>query len=125
MIRQILVIDDEASILVVVKTTLELTAGWKVITADSAMAGFEIAKRERPDAILLDVVMPEPDGVAILHKLQADPQTQSIPVIFLTAKARYDEQQSFKHLEIAGIIVKPFEPKTIADQVRALLGWER
>ena len=124
MIRRILVIDDEASILVVVKTTLELTAGWKVITADSAMAGFEIAKRERPDAILLDVVMPEPDGVTILHKLQADPQTQSIPVIFLTAKARYDEQQSFKHLEIAGVIVKPFEPKKIADQVRALLGWK-
>ena len=120
-----MVIDDEASILVVVKTTLELTAGWEVITADSAVEGFEIAKREQPDVILLDVVMPELDGVTVLQKLQADPQTQSIPVIFLTAKARYDEQQTFKHLEVAGVIVKPFEPKTIADQIKALLDWDR
>ncbi|MGB3296445.1 MAG: response regulator [Phormidesmis sp.] len=123
MIRRILVIDDEASILVVVKTTLEITAGWKVITTDSAMAGFEIAKREQPDAILLDVVMPDLDGVTVFQKLQMEPQTQDIPVIFLTAKARYVERESLEHLGSAGMIYKPFEAGAIADQVKTLLGW--
>lgn len=123
MTRRILVIDDEVAIHIIVQASLKATAGWDVLIAASAATGLPLAEAEQPDAILLDVMMPELDGPATFHKLQANPATKNIPVIFLTAKARNGEKRLFESLGAAGIITKPFEPERIADQIKRLLHW--
>ncbi|MBE9067239.1 response regulator [Leptolyngbya cf. ectocarpi LEGE 11479] len=123
MARRILVIDDEVAIHIIVEASLKATAGWNTLIANSAATGLTIAEVDQPDAILLDVMMPELDGPATFRKLQAHPSTKNIPVIFLTAKARNGEKRLFESLGAAGIITKPFEPEHIADQIKTLLQW--
>ncbi|MGB3295941.1 MAG: response regulator, partial [Phormidesmis sp.] len=82
-----------------------------------------IATAEQPDAILLDVMMPRLDGKAVLKLLQAQAETQDIPVIFLTAQARTSEQEALRDLGVAGIVTKPFSPNTIATHIKTILGW--
>lgn len=120
--RRLLVIDDEAAIRIILKASLELTAKWIVLVAASAKEGMSMAQAERPDAILLDVMMPETDGITLFHQLKDHAITQHIPVVFLTAQAREVER---KQLEVlgAGVILKPFEPERIANQIRELLSW--
>jgi CheY-like chemotaxis protein len=121
--KQLLMIDDEARIREVVQTCLELFQGWQVSVAESGAEGLSKAAAEQPDAILLDVSMPEVDGIETLKALQANPATQSIPVILLTAKVQPDERAQFAELTIAGVITKPFDPVALASQISELLGW--
>ena len=121
--RQVLVIDDEVSIITIVKAALELTAGWQIVSTTFGEEGVAIATTEQPDAIILDVTMPKLDGKAVLKRLQAQAETQHIPVIFLTAQARDAEQTALKALGVAGIIIKPFSANTIATQIKAILNW--
>lgn len=124
MSRKVLVIDDEEAIIIVLKASLEATTPWQVITCSSATKGIATATAEHPDAVLLDVSMPKVDGTQVFKALQAEASTQDIPVIFLTAKARGSEQQTLKALGVAGIILKPFSPQTIAAQIKELLDWQ-
>jgi CheY-like chemotaxis protein len=80
-----------------------------------------MACAERPDAILLDVMMPDLDGPATLRRLQDDPRTSDIPVILLTAKAHDADRRSFATLGAAGMLTKPFDPMTLSKQVTAIL----
>lgn len=123
MTRRILVVDDDDSILTIVKMSLEFCEEWDVITVDSAPASIAVAASECPDAIVLDVMMPELNGAEVLQALRAQPATKDIPIIFLTAKADRKRHQSLKDLGAAGVLVKPFEPDMIADQIKALLHW--
>lgn len=120
---RILVIDDEAAIQDIVKASLEVTAGWIVLVANSAVEGMTMVQAEQPDAILLDVMMPELDGISLFHKLKAQALTKNIPVIFLTAKVGREKRLKIEALGGAGIIIKPFEPEALAEQIRALLHW--
>ncbi len=122
--KRILFIDDEFNIRQVVKACLESLGGWKVVLADSGPAGLAKAISEQPDAILLDVMMPEMDGLVVLKYLQVDPVTQSIPVIFLTARLSLTEYQRFYNLGVKGAIAKPFDPLTLVAQIAKMLGWE-
>ncbi|MFP5361344.1 MAG: response regulator [Thermoleophilia bacterium] len=117
----ILLIDDERDIRAVVALCLRKTAGWRVSSAGSGVEGLAMACVEQPDAILLDVMMPDLDGPATLQRLQADAQTRDIPVIFLTAKAHSADHRGFAMLGVTGILTKPFDPMTLADQVQAIL----
>ena len=67
--------------------------------------------------------MPELDGFTLLKRLQSDKLTQNIPVIFFTARARDAELKTFQELGIAGVIIKPFEPSTLGQQIQSLLQW--
>lgn len=122
MSKQLLAIDDDDAIRIILKASLEFTTDWTLLTADSGKEGLEIAIAEQPDAILLDVMMPEMDGIEVFHKLKAQPTTQTVPVIFLTAQAREVERQALESLGV-GVILKPFEPEAIANQIKALLNW--
>ena len=122
--RKVLVIDDEDGVREVIQICLEAVAGWQVLTAASGKGGLEIAQREKPDAILLDVMMPGMDGATTFEKLQANPQTQHIPTILLTAKAKISEQKQLRDLGVAGVIVKPFEAQNLVAQVEKILSWE-
>jgi two-component system alkaline phosphatase synthesis response regulator PhoP len=118
--KLILIIDDEEDIREVVQMSLELTAGWRTIGCGSGVEGVARARADRPDAILLDVMMPGQDGAAVLNELKADARTASIPVIMLTAKARTERNPP---PGAAGVIVKPFDPESLAAQIAAMLGW--
>ena len=122
--KRILVIDDDEDIQDVARIALEVVGGWEVITASSGREGLSSAAREQLDAILLDVMMPELDGIATLKQLKANPATQPIPVILLTAKVQPGERERFARLEIAGIIAKPFKTMLLAARVAEILGWE-
>ncbi|MEO8035691.1 MAG: ATP-binding protein [Acidobacteriota bacterium] len=120
---QLLVIDDEEDIREVIRTGLQLTEGWTVVTATGGVEGAAVARATGPDAILLDVMMPGIDGPRTLLALQAQDATKDIPVIFLTAKVQAAERQRFMQLGVRGIIAKPFDPLTLGQQVRDLLRW--
>lgn len=120
--KQILVIDDENDIQEVARLSLQLTENWTVFSANSGAAGTLLALAEGPDAILLDVMMPDMDGPSTLRVLQR--QSITIPVIFLTAKVQPSDRQKFMQLGVRGIISKPFDPLTLGQQIREMLAWE-
>lgn len=121
--KQILMIDDETDIQTVARIGLTMTSDWQVTVASSGKAGIQQAKRQTPDAILLDVMMPDMDGIATLKALKADTQTQGVPVIFLTAKSQAATRKQFYELGALGVINKPFDPMTLAGQIAGFLGW--
>lgn len=122
--KHILLIDDEKHISTVVKACLVTLGGWAVSMAESGQEGFLKAKQEQPDAILLDVMMPDMSGLSMLKALRKDPLTQAIPVLLLTANAQISDRHEYADLDIAGVITKPFEPLKLADQIAEMLGWQ-
>lgn len=124
MSRRILIVDDEMGIRKITQISLQAIAGWEVLVAASGQEGIDVAQTEQPDAILLDVMMPGMDGITTFQHLQINPVTQTIPVIFLTAKAQFSEQQQFVELPVTGIITKPFKATDLVRQMRSLLHWD-
>lgn len=121
--KRVLAIDDEADIRAIIRGCLEDIAKWDVLTAASGEEGIQLAIAEQPDGILMDISMPGMGGLEALRRLQEHSRTQPIPVVLLTAKALSEEQGYFSTLAIAGVIVKPFDPMTLVDQVAAVFGW--
>jgi DNA-binding response OmpR family regulator len=123
MSKRILLIDDEDDIREIAATSLEMIAGWQVISARSGEEGVLKAQQERPEAILLDVMMPEQDGASTLVKLRAEQSTAGIPVIFLTAKIQPAEQRRLQSLGAMGIVSKPFDPLLLPEKIKEILRW--
>jgi CheY-like chemotaxis protein len=123
MSKRVLIVDNEPYIQEVTKLSLEMVAGWQVLVASSGMAAIATATIAQPDAILLDVMMPDMDGLATFAKLQAQPETQAIPVILLTANIQTTDRQAYEKLGIRYVIAKPFEPIHLAQEVADALGW--
>ncbi|MBD2091185.1 response regulator [Microcoleus sp. FACHB-1515] len=121
--KRVLVIDDEDDIREIAQMSLEIMAGLDVCVARSSREGLTLAESEQPDAILLDVMMPDMDGVATFQQLQANPATQHIPVILLTAKVQVSDQRRFADLGVKAMIAKPFKPAKLAEQILQVLGW--
>ncbi|HIK53606.1 MAG TPA: response regulator [Synechococcales cyanobacterium M55_K2018_004] len=123
MSKRILVVDNEEYIREVAQICLETVAGWEVLTAASGMEGIAIAIEEKPDAILLDIMMPDMDGIATFQKLQENEATRSIPVVLLTAKVQAADRRRYEALGIRAAIAKPFDPLQLASQVATALNW--
>jgi len=121
--KRILVIDDEADIREVAQLSLEISSDWEVLVASSGQEGLILAADCQPDAILLDVMMPDMDGPTTWKHLQANPTTQHIPVILLTAKVQATEQRNYAKLGVAAVFAKPFDPVTLADLIAETLDW--
>lgn len=121
--KQILVIDNEQYIQEVTQICLETVASWQVSVASSGKEGLIKAEAQQPDAILLDVMMPDMDGLTTFQKLQANPATEHIPVILLTAKIQPADRRRYTDLGMKAAIAKPFDPLQLASQVAAALGW--
>jgi CheY-like chemotaxis protein len=122
--KKILVIEDEDGLREITQFSLEAAAGWDVLTAASGSEGLIKAEAEQPDAILLDVMMPDMDGIETFRQLQANPATQAIPTVFLTAKARGSEQQALLNLGVSGVITKPIKPQDLVAQIREIFHWQ-
>jgi CheY-like chemotaxis protein len=121
--KRILVVDNEQYIQEVAKICLETVAGWDVVTASSGKEGITQAEACQPDAILLDVMMPDMDGITTFERLQANPATKGIPVILLTAKIQSVDRQRYAQMGIITAIAKPFNPLELAGEVAKALGW--
>ncbi len=121
--KRILFIEDELNVRQVVKACLEALGGWNVLLAASGQEGLAKAVSEKPDAILLDVMMPGMDGLALLQELKSNPVTQSIPIVFLTARLSLTEPQRFQELGVQGAIAKPFNSLTLVPKIANALGW--
>lgn len=121
--KHILLIDDEDDIREVAAMSLETVAGWRVTCASSGEEGIKLAEHAAPDAILLDVMMPDQDGPQTLQLLRQNAKTKSIPVLFLTAKVQAFERQRLKDIGASGTLAKPFDPMKLADEISQTLGW--
>lgn len=119
--HHVLVIDDEEDIRMLATIILEMSGVFRVSTAESGDVGLDSARRDRPDAILLDYSMPDKDGPAIFAMLRADELTRSIPVIFLTGKAHGGSRAAVDAIGADGVIAKPVDPDSFADEVAAIL----
>jgi CheY-like chemotaxis protein len=124
MTYRILIVDDEARLRELVQACLEDLAGWQTLTAASGTQCLQILQTEQVDAILLDVSMPEMDGVAVYEKLQTNPQTQAIPVILLTAKVLPSDRARFTQMGVTGVISKPIAPMTLTTEIAEILQWD-
>jgi DNA-binding response OmpR family regulator len=117
---RILVVDDETAIRVLVRMNLVL-AGMEVLEAKDGAEALETARRERPDLVLLDVMMPDVDGFEVARELARDEATRDIPVVFLTARAdRVDELRGYEAGAVA-YVTKPFDPVWLGSYVHELL----
>jgi DNA-binding response OmpR family regulator len=117
---RVLVIDDEAPIRLLCRVNLE-AAGIEVSEAEDGKSGLDAARAERPDVILLDVMMPGMDGWQVFDQLLQDESTAKIPIVFLTARAELRDQA--RGLELGGIdyVTKPFNPLNLAPLIEGLL----
>ncbi|MBD2296502.1 response regulator [Anabaena sphaerica FACHB-251] len=121
--KRILVIDDNADTLILLRCVLEDICKWDVITVKSGYEGLDKAKTETLDVIILDGVMPEMDAFNFLKQLRSNPDMQTLPVILLTACVTLPEQISLLDAHISGVIIKPFDPLSLGEQVAQFLGW--
>jgi DNA-binding response OmpR family regulator len=117
---RVLVIDDEAPIRLLCRVNLE-AEGMDVMEAADGPSGLEKARSETPDVILLDVMMPGLDGWRVAEELLDDQRTESIPIVFLTARAELRDRA--RGLDLGGLdyVTKPFNPVELASQLRSLL----
>ena len=120
-IQTVLHIDDDKIIGRMVKLVLEKMAGWEVEYCSSCEAALEYIKRNEPDIVLLDIMMPDADGPTTLKTLRRQGLSEDVPAIFMSAKVMSGMSENFSALDIAGIIQKPFNPATLTDEIQLLV----
>ncbi len=118
---KVLVVDDDEDIRKVGRLSLEKVGKLQTVMAASAAEGVALAASERPDVILMDMMMPGTDGLTALATLRADPALRGIPVIFMTAKVQRHEVDHYLRAGAIGVIQKPFDPMALPGEVRRIL----
>lgn len=121
-IRRVLLVDDEPDIRTIGEMSLESVGGWEVRLASSGVEALAQVDAFAPDVILLDVMMPDLDGPGTLTALRERADVPHVPVIFMTARVQPKEVDAYLALGAAGVIHKPFDPMTLPDDVRRILG---
>ena len=118
---RILVVDDEIYIVHILDFSLGME-GYEVITALDGEQALEKARSEKPDLIVLDIMMPKLDGYETCKMLKADDRTRQIPVILLSAKGRHTDQKIGYEVGADDYITKPFSPRKLVERINTLLG---
>lgn len=121
MAKRILVVDDEVDVLEVVRARLAAN-NYEVITARSGMEALRICSNQTPDLIILDIMMPQLDGLSTLKELRKIPEIKDTPVIMLSVKEKEKMEGLFYFQNITAYIEKPFEPAEFVDKVKQALG---
>jgi CheY-like chemotaxis protein len=122
--KTILLIDDEEYIRLIMETCVENFSNWQSVVVPSCEEGLAAVANVRPDAILLDILMPNMNGLDFLKKLQANPEFSDIPVVLLTSRVDLTEPQKIAQLGAKGAIAKPFQPRQVVSQIAQILGWQ-
>ncbi|HVE94631.1 MAG TPA: response regulator [Acidimicrobiales bacterium] len=116
----VLVVDDDPVIQKLLQFNFEME-GWTVLLADDGEAGLTMARLERPDAVLLDVMMPKLNGLAVAAALKSEPSTEGIPVILLSAKAQATDIGDGLATGADAYVTKPFDPLDLLERVTSLI----
>jgi len=122
-LHKIVYVEDEPDIQAIAQMALESIGRFNVLLCNSGLEALVIIPAERPDLVLMDVMMPEMDGPATLLALRKLPGCEHIPIAFMTAKVQKSEINEFIQLGAIGVIPKPFDPMTLSEEVRSL--WEK
>ena len=117
--KKILIVEDEHDILQLVKLYLE-KEGFRTVSAKTGTEGLRQVKQKKPDLVVLDLMLPEIDGLEVCKRLRSAPETAMLPIIMLTAKA--EESDTIIGLELGAddYVTKPFSPKTLVARIKAL-----
>ena len=118
--KRILICDDDPAILRVLQVNLEVE-GYETLLAHHGEEALEIALAEKPDLIILDIMMPRLDGYQTCERLKASDETKQIPVVFLSAKAQASDIEKGKAYGVDDYLTKPFDPDTLVDTIERLL----
>lgn len=118
---KVLLVDDEEDIRKIGRLSLEAVGKFETLVAASAAEGIALARLERPDLILMDMMMPGMDGLAALAELRHTPELAAIPVLFMTAKVQRSEIEHYLSVGAIGVIQKPFDPMTLPDEIRRIM----
>ena len=110
-------VDDEEDILAVTKLALELIGGLEIVQFASGNQAIDVALDHEPDLLLLDVMMPDIDGIETLQRLRSIPGFETIPAIFLIAKASVKDREMLMQCGATSFITKPFDPMTLASEI--------
>jgi DNA-binding response OmpR family regulator len=119
--RRVLVIDDEADVRLLYRVNLR-HAGFEVLEADDGERGIEAAFEHLPDAVVLDLMMPQTDGFEVLRALRSHPDAAEVPVLVLTADARSDDHRRCFELGADDVLTKPFAPEALTEGISKVLG---
>lgn len=122
--KRLLLIDDNADNQILIKTAIETNSNWKVSVAKNGIEGVTKAEFERPDAILLDFVMPDLDGFTVYNILKSNLYTRTIPIIFITGVALEQVVARLKTTSAEGIIVKPLNTIDLHSQIAQMCQWQ-
>lgn len=114
--KRIVIADDDPVILRLIQVNLELE-GYEVLTANNGEEAVDVATAERPDLIILDIMMPRLDGYQACERLKAADATKDIPVIFLSAKAQQGDIEKGRSFGVAAYLTKPFDPTELLEVV--------
>ncbi len=114
--RKVLVVDDEENIIQILEFSIE-AEGYEVITASNGEEAIKKARKEQPNLIILDIMMPKVDGYEVCRVLKRNPLTKKIPVILLTAKGREIDKRLGFEVGASDYIVKPFSPSKLIDKI--------
>lgn len=120
----ILVIEDDLDLQEIIQVSLTAIAGLSVLIAGTGPEGVQMAHQENPDAILLDVMLPQMDGVEVFQYLQASSQTRNIPVIFMTSRTHHEDLHRLQQLGSKAAITKSFTPLQLTKRVLEILEWK-
>lgn len=120
-VRKVMLVDDEDDIRTIGNLSLSRVGGWQTVLAASGAEALEKARAEKPDLILLDVMMPGMDGPTTFGRLRAEEATAHTPIIFMTAKIQKQEVARYLELGALGVIGKPFDPMTLPQEIRKLV----
>lgn len=119
--KKILIVDDDRGLIKMLEANL-LAGGYKVITAMTGEKGIEMARRFKPDLIILDVLLPGIKGREVCSRLKEDDETRDIPVLFLTAKDSPDDVRAEMEVGAVSHLTKPLNPKLLEEEMKKILG---
>ena len=121
MAKRILIVDDEVQLVELVKMRLE-AAGYETVSAYDGQEGFDKAKKEKPDLIILDLMLPKMDGYKVCGLLKNDARYSKIPIIMFTARVQEEDVRLGKDLGAEEYVTKPFDPKILLSKIKELIG---
>jgi DNA-binding response OmpR family regulator len=119
-LQRILLADDEPDILEISRIALETVGGFEVLVCSSGRALLEQLAEFEPDLIIVDVLMPDVTGPDVLREVRRRPELNSVPVVFLTGVIQEEELEELRESGVADVILKPFDPMTLADRINGI-----
>ena len=118
--KRLLLVDDEVELVEMIKFRLE-ASGYEVLTANDGQQALEIARREKPDLVILDVMLPKMDGYKVCGLIKKDSRYAHIPVMMFTAKAMDADMKLGQEVSADAYLTKPFEPKVLLEKIKELV----